>query len=101
MKEKTSEYLSLLKRDNVIFLNYMKAKFPLFHNSNLFFRDLQYGIKHFFEMKNMDITYPEAEKLATEFGSFLESIDILKRVNDQGWKLNYAEFATTMPGDPL
>ena len=101
MKETTTEYLSILKKENVIFLNYLKARFPLFHNSNFFFRDLQYGIKQFFEMKNLDITYPESEKLAVEFGSYLESKDILKRVNDQGWKLNYTEFITAKPGDPL
>ena len=101
MKEKTSEYLSILKKENVIFLNYLKAKFPIFHNSNFFFRDLQYGIKQFFEMKNLDITYPQSEKLAVEFGAYLESKDILKRVNDQGWKLNYTEFVTSKPGDPL
>jgi hypothetical protein len=101
MKETKSEYFTLLKKENVIFLNYLKARFPLFHNSNLFFRDLQYGIKQFFEMKNMKITYPESEKLAIEYGSFLESQDILIRVNDQGWKLNYTDFVTIKPGDPL
>ncbi len=101
MNKKMPEYLSLLEKENVIFLNYLKARFPLFHNSNLFFRDLQYGIKQFFEMKNLDITYPESEKLAKEFGAFLESKDIFIRVNDQGWKLNYADFVTAKPGDPL
>lgn len=101
MKDKTSEHLSLLKKENVIFLNYLKARFPLFHNSNFFFRDLQYGIKQFFEMKNLDITYAESEVLAKEFGAYLESEGILLKVNDQGWKLNYTDFVTAKPGDPL
>jgi hypothetical protein len=101
MKNNTPEYLLLLKKETVVFLNYLKARFPLFHNSNFFFRDLQYGIKQFFEMKNLDITYPESEILAKEFGAYLEGEGILLRVNDQGWKLNYTEFVTAKPGDPL
>ena len=101
MKENTTEYLAILKNDNVVFLNYLKARFPLFHNSNFFFRDMQYGIKQFFEMKSLDITYADSEKLAVEFGAYLETKGILVRVNDQGWKLNYTDFVTAKPGDPL
>lgn len=40
-----------LKNESQVFLNYLKAKFPIFHNSNLFYRDFQYGVKSFLEKK--------------------------------------------------
>lgn len=40
-----------LKNENQIFLSYLKAKFPVFHNSNLFSKDFQFGLKSFLEKK--------------------------------------------------
>ncbi len=93
--------LENVKQNHQVFLNYLKAKFPVFHNSNIFFRDLQYGLKGFFEMMNQSLSYPEAEELAKEIGNYFEQKGIFIRVNNLGWKLNYPEFVTTAPGDPL
>ena len=40
-----------MKNDNLIFLSYLKAKFPIFHNSNLFSKDFQFGLKSYLEKK--------------------------------------------------
>ena len=101
MKETTSKYFSVLKDDYLVFLNYLKASFPTFHNSNLFFRDFHYAIKHYLEIKDMKVNYADSEQLAREFSEFLEGKGILVKVNDQGWKLNYTDFATVKPGDPF
>jgi hypothetical protein len=101
MEQSTSKYISLLKDDYIIFLNYLKARIPTFHNSNLFFRDLHYAIKTFLEIKDMKVSYAESELLATEFSEFLESKGILVKVNELGWKLNYTEFTTVKQGDPF
>ena len=97
----SKQHLELLKNDHQIFLNYLKAKFPLFHNSNFFFRDFQYGLKRFLEKKDVEISYPDSEKLAKDFGKYFEEKGIFIPVNDLGWKLNYPEFVTVAPGDPL
>ncbi len=95
------EYLDLIKNDDQIFLKYLKAKYPLFHNSIFFFRDLQFGLQKFLEKKGIKISNAEAEKLAYNIGNYLEEKQIFVKVNLSGWRLNYPEFVTTTPGDPL
>ena len=90
-----------LKIESQIFLSYLKAKFPIFHNSNLFYRDFQYGVKSFLEKKGITITDNNLVDLSKQFAGFYESQDILIKTSNQGWKLNYPEFVTTKPGDPF
>lgn len=90
-----------LKNENQIFLSYLKAKFPVFHNSNLFSRDFQYGLKSFLEKKGINLTENILVKLAKELSGFYEANGIFLRTSNQGWKLNYPEFVTTKPGDPF
>ncbi|MEO8398241.1 MAG: hypothetical protein ABI550_00345 [Ignavibacteriaceae bacterium] len=101
MNEKLNKYLELLKNDYEMFLNFLKAKYPIFHNSNFFFRDFHYGVKRFLESKQFKITYPEAEILAEKLSEFLEEKEVFVRVNKNGWKINYPDFITSVPGDPL
>ena len=101
MNKKETKHLELLRRENDSLLAFLKAKFPMFHNSNFFFRDLQYGIRSFLEKKNIMISYTEADDLAKIIAKDLEDKGIFVRVNQQGWKINHPEFATTEPGDPF
>lgn len=101
MKDNISQQFELLKTDYPVFLNFLKAKFPLFHNSNFFYRDLQYGIRKFFEKKGIKLSYPDSEILTKEFSKFLEEKEIFINVNSNGWKINYPEFVTSEPGDPF
>ncbi|MFO7446157.1 MAG: hypothetical protein R6W90_07300 [Ignavibacteriaceae bacterium] len=101
MDQKLLKHIELLKTNHQVFLNYLKAKFPLFHNSNFFFRDFQYGLKRFLEKKDILVSYAEAEKIAVKLGEYFENEGIFVPVNKLGWKLNYPEFVTTQPGDPL
>jgi len=71
----------------------LKAKFPLYHLSNFFFRDLHYGIIGFFEQRNLEIGYGDAELVAREVAQHFEKQNIFKKVNQQGWVLLYPEFA--------
>lgn len=73
-------------------LTYLKAKYPLYHLSNVFFRDIQYGIQSFLERKRMAVRYPEAEKIAISFVNQLEREKILTRIDQQSWVLHYPEF---------
>lgn len=91
----------LIESDYPVFLNFMKAKFPLFHNSNIFYRDLQFGLIKFLEKKGQKVSSVEAQRLADDIGKNLEEKGIFTRVNNSGWRLNYPEFTTTKPGDPL
>ncbi len=101
MNKIKSKHLDLLRKENDSLLTFLKAKFPMFHNSNFFFRDLQYGIRSFLEKKDIIVSYTEADELAKLIASDWESKGIFIKVNNIGWKVNYPEFATTEPGDPF
>ena len=94
-------HLELLKSENEKLLRFLKAKFPMFHNSNFFYRDLQYGIRSFMEKKDIKITYDQAGVLANAVSNDLVEKGTFVKINNQSWKVNYPEFATTTPGDPL
>ena len=101
MTQKSEKYLESLKKEYPVFLNYLKAKFPLFHNSNFFFRDLHYGIKSYLEKKEMPVSYADAEEIAEKLAEFFKEQEIFVWINEKSWKLNYPEFVTTVPGDPF
>ncbi len=100
-KKDFSNNFELIKREDESFLGFLKAKYPMFHNSNFFYRDLQYGIRSFMEKKGIDITYTEAGILADAISEEFENKGIFVRVNKIGWKINFPEFVTSEPGDPL
>ncbi|MGB5288666.1 MAG: hypothetical protein WBQ32_01940 [Ignavibacteriaceae bacterium] len=101
MADKFHRNLELLKTNDTELLNYLKAKFPVFHNSNFFFRDFQYGIRSFLEKKEMKVSYQMAEKLAEEMAKYFEDQNVFVKINHQAWKINKTEFVTAEPGDPF
>ena len=99
--QKIEKLFNELKNDNQIFLNYLKAKFPLFHNSNLFDKDFQYGISGFLEKKGLHLNYGDVEKLSKLLSEYFIAQGIFIKTSNNGWKLNYQEFTTEKPGDPF
>ena len=100
-KEDFSNNLELLKREDESLLGFLKAKYPMFHNSNFFYRDLQYGLRSFLEKKNIIINYNDADELARLISKYFEEKGIFLKVNDLTWKVNYPQFTTAEPGDPF
>lgn len=82
-------YLDELKSNKEIFFNFMKEKFPIFFNSNIFLRDLLYAIRSYFERKEKFLSYSQAEKLALEFAEYLEKENEIKKVGKNTWKVNF------------
>lgn len=101
MSSKYETNLQLLKSNDEELLNYLKAKFPVFHNSNFFFRDFQYGIRTFLEKKEIKASYQMAEKLAEEMAKYFEEKNLFVKINHQAWKINKTDFVTAAPGDPF
>ena len=101
MNKKSDKYFELLKNDETIFLNFLTAKFPVFHNSNFFFRDFQFGIQKFLEKKGIEITYSDAEELANRLSKHYQDRGLFITVNSGTWKVNFPEFMTKEPGDPF
>lgn len=86
---KQREYV--LNNDKEV-LAFLKSQYPLYHLSNLFFRDVQYGIQKLFERRGEKLSYPNAEKIAREFVGKLEKEKLLSKIDQQSWVLNYPEY---------
>lgn len=80
--------LQELLNNKEIFFRYIAERFPVFTGANVFLRDIQYGIKFFFEKKNIKLKYPQAEKLTLEFISKLAENNDLTKFDEQTWKVN-------------
>ncbi len=100
-KTSISNLLSNLIINQDDFLRYLKAKYPLFHNSNFFLRDLQFGIKSYYEKKGILLSYSDSEKIANLFSEKLTDKGIFTKVTDNCWKLSNLDFITRVPGDPF
>lgn len=82
-------HLEELKNNQEIFFNFMKEKYHIYYNSNIFARDLQYGIKQYFEKKDIKITYPFAEELMHDYTQYLEEQGDLTRLTVNSWRVNF------------
>ena len=74
------------------FMKYLKSKFTLIHLSNIFFRDLHYGVMSYLESQGFKMKYSDAERVAREVGKAFEEEGIFKFIDHQSWLLNYPEF---------
>lgn len=83
------DHLNELKSNEEIFFRFMREKYPLFFNSNIFFRDIQYSIITYFKLKNHPVKYQEAEKLTNDFVEFLEESEKLIFMSKNTWKVNF------------
>jgi len=79
------------------FLAFMKTKFPLIHMSNVFLRDFHYGSMEYLASKGKKLKYLDAEQVAGEVVTHLETQGILRKIDHQSWLLNYPEFALPRP----
>lgn len=84
--------LELITQNHIDFLEFLKTKYPLFHLSNLFLRDIQYGVRFYLENKGFRASYTEAEEIAKKVADYLEERNVLKRLDRQTWLLTYPEF---------
>jgi hypothetical protein len=75
------------------FLKFLKTRITLIHQSNVFFRDLHFGVVAYLESKGKRIKYTIGELITKEIVDDLEKKGIFKKVDHQSWLLNYPEFA--------
>lgn len=83
------KHLEHLIENKKVFFNYMNENYKIFQYSNLFFRDLQYAIMSYFEMKEKPVKYAKAEKLTQEFIDDMLSKNELTKIDHKSWKINF------------
>jgi hypothetical protein len=84
--------VALIVKNQKDFLKYLKSKFPMYHLSNIFFRDLHYGIMSYLMGYKKKLRYYNAEEVARSVASEFEKSGIFRRVDNQTWLLIYPEF---------
>lgn len=87
-----NEQLKLLVDNQKDFLKFLKAKYHLYHLSNVFFRDIHYGVMAYLELNHMKHKYAPTEELSRKVVESLEQANILKNVGHLAWVLTYPEF---------
>ena len=85
------KYINLLSNQDELF-TFLKLKFKLYHLSNVFFRDLHYGVWEFLEHHGVTLHYGQSEDITREVVIMLEKKYILKKIDDRTWLLNYPQF---------
>ena len=83
----------VLSNDKEVF-SFLKNHYPVYHLSNIFFRDMQFGIQKMFEERQERVNYRQAEKIARAFVEKLEKEKILNRIDTQSWAVNYPDYKT-------
>ena len=86
------EHLNLFKDKRNDFLKFLKAKYHLYHLSNVFFRDLHYGVMAYLELNKVKFKYLAAEELTRKVIESLEEENVLKKLDKLTWVLHYPEF---------
>ena len=87
-----STSLSLITSNDRDFLQFLKARYQLFHASNVFFRDLHYGVMIFLEGKGKHDGYTSTEALTRDVIAHFVQTGILLPIDERTWMLNYEEF---------
>ncbi|MCP5061033.1 MAG: hypothetical protein GY936_01025 [Ignavibacteriae bacterium] len=83
------DYLNHLENNKKVFFNYMNENYTIFQHSNIFFRDIQFALISYFEIKEKPIKYGAAGKLATEFINNLVLSNELSPIDHKSWKVNF------------
>lgn len=74
------------------FLSFLKTRYNIFHESNVFFRDLHYGVMGFLQMNGLRSRYSSAEELTRKVIATYESVNVLVRIDERSWMVNYPLF---------
>jgi len=82
----------ILRQHTKDVLLFLKERYPLFHLSNVFFRDMHYGLREYLDKKGIKVGYGAAEEVTREFIEDLEQQGILTPVDRQTWTLHYPDF---------
>ncbi|MGA9119606.1 MAG: hypothetical protein WB699_09580 [Bacteroidota bacterium] len=80
--------------DKMQVLEYLRTRYPMFHQSNIFYRDVEYGIQSLLRAHNVQVPLRKAGTIAREFIKSMETEKVFLPVDRQTWTLNYPAFQT-------
>ena len=74
------------------FLDFLRGRVPVFHLSNIFFRDIHYAIMAFAALHGLSLDYTRAEDAARQVIEKLEKDKVIVRIDQQTWVVHKEEF---------
>ncbi|MBI5464449.1 MAG: hypothetical protein HY966_05805 [Ignavibacteriales bacterium] len=74
------------------FLEFLRSRFKVFHLSNVFFRDLHYGVMQYLASKKKSVGYTVAEAVTQDVIVLMERKAILKKLDERTWLVDYPAF---------
>ena len=74
------------------FLKFLKGRYALVHRSNVFFRDIHYGVMSYLELNNVKYGYTNAEELTNKAIDLYEKSGAFQKLDGKTWLLNVPEF---------
>lgn len=84
---------SVVGKEKELFEFMKQEGYPIFHQSNLFLKDVEYGIRDFYRTRTKkDIGTRESKRLAAELLKYLEANGHLRLLSEHTWLLNMPEF---------
>jgi hypothetical protein len=84
--------VSLIVENQKDFLKYLKSRVPLYHLSNVFFRDLHYAVMNYLMGQKRKLKYYDGEEVTRGVIAEFEKGGLLKKIDSQTWLLVYPEF---------
>ncbi len=90
---------SALSDPNELFGFMRRTRKPVFHKSNVFFRDIQHAIGSYAEsVEHIVLTRHGVERMANDFVERCIATGVLRKVSNQAYLLNLPAFATPAAG---
>lgn len=77
--------------NQIEFLHFMRNRAPLYHLSNVFFRDLHFAVMEYLKAKKIKVGQTEAEHIAREVALHFEKKNMFKKIDANTWMLNYPD----------
>lgn len=81
-------------------LAYLRSSFPMYHQSNFFFRDIQTGVADLLRSKGVHVRADQAETIARSYVERLEKARLFVAIDRQTWAVNVPEFRTPQVAKP-
>ena len=99
MKRAESEVEKYFGNPEVLLGFMRRTRKPVFHRSNVFFRDIQYAVRDYFDtVEREPVSLPEAERMAREIVEDYTERGLFRKVNNQAYRLEYPEWITPKEG---
>ncbi len=92
-----NEAYNLLVSEKEKFLHFFKHRFPVFHNSNIFYRDIEYTVRYYLDSRNQKVKAGELIKITADLIKYFEGAGVFVYMSPKTWMVNYPEFSTTPP----